>query len=80
MKIADKIDRELNDTFTENMLAHTRSIFPDIMIESEYSIIDMRKHTYWECEDSRTNERIKDIIEAYERAYSDARDVVGKFR
>jgi hypothetical protein len=74
--IKDKIDRRLNDTFTENLRAFLKKKFPDVTFESHFNICSMRMVTEWDTEDPVKCGEIKKFAEAYEAAYSRARQEI----
>jgi len=76
MRIKDKVDKRLNDTFTDNLCGYLESKFPGVKFESTFSLCDMRMVTTWDSKDPKVCEEIKKYAEAYEAAYSMARQEV----
>jgi len=74
--IKEKVDKRLNDTFTENFREYLSSQFPKVTFESHCSLSEMRLVTTWDTEDSGICAEIKKIGAAYEAAYSKAREEV----
>ena len=73
MTIIEKVDKRLNDTFTENLRGFLGEKFPDVKFESDFNICSMRMTTTWDTEDPEKCGEIKKLAEAYEAAYSKAR-------
>lgn len=78
--IKEKIDRRLNDTFTENLRIFLKEKFPDIEFETTISLSSMRLVTTWNTKNKKICTEIKKYIEAYERAYTDARKEVWRVK
>lgn len=76
MKIRDKIDRQLNDTFSENLLLFLNKKFPNVNFESSFNIFSMRRQTTWDSLNKKVCANIKLAVEGYETAYSDARRII----
>jgi len=76
MKLRDKIDKRLNDTFSENLLLFLNKKFPDVKFESFFNMFSMRRQTTWDSLDEKICADIKLVIEGYETAYSDARRII----
>lgn len=74
--IKEKVDKRLNDTFTENFREYLTKQFPDVKFESHVSLETLSMVTIWDTEDPQVCAEIKKIGAAYEAAYSKAREEV----
>jgi len=78
MKIKDKIDKRLNDTFTDNLCEFLANEFPKVAFKSEFNFLSMRRVTSWDTQDPKICAEIKKTVKAYEAAYSKAREEARK--
>ena len=76
MKRKDKIDKRLNDTFTENFREYLGGKFPKVKFETIINFSNMGLMTVWDTEDPKICAEIKKHAEAYEAAYTKAREEV----
>jgi len=74
--IKEKVDKRLNDTFTENLRKYLTGQFPGIKFESYCSLASMRLLTTWDAEDPEVCSEIKKVIVTYEAAYTKAREEI----
>lgn len=76
--IKDRVDKRLNDTFTENFREYLSEQFPDITFESHCSLASMGMVTTWDSENPEICSEIEKVGAAYEAAYSKAREEAAK--
>ena len=75
--IKEKIDRRLNDTFTENLREYLAGEFLGIKFETHCSLATMGSLiTTWDSEDPDVCCEIKKVVKVYEAAYARAREEI----
>jgi len=80
MRIKDKIDKHLNNTFSSNLLEYLSNAFPGVAFETKINLSTMGMVTVWDTEDPEICAEIKKHVGAYESAYTKAREEIGRLR